>query len=106
MAELYYIQHIGHVGNCALWWRVDAHGYTVNLNEAWRVTDEKAKQICSSRPNEDIPRLVSSVESISQRHADAQSVRELPRCSTCGLQGRSNHPLCESCDTIQDLLDD
>lgn len=85
---------------------MDAHGYTVDLDQAWRVTGEKAQQICRDRPYQDIPRLVSAVDAISHRHADVQALGDFKRCSTCGLQGRPDHPLCESCDMVQDLNDD
>jgi hypothetical protein len=34
-----------YVGNSVLWWRVDGHGYTCELSEAWEVDEEKARQI-------------------------------------------------------------
>lgn len=32
-----------------LWWRPNAHGYTYNESEAWRITEEEAKKY--ARPN-------------------------------------------------------
>lgn len=104
--DLYYIQNVPPVGNCARWWRIKGNGYTCDLDEAWKVPEEQAKKICRSRPLEDIPRLASDVDAIAQRHVDVQRLFNFRRCSTCGLKGRPNHPLCESCDTIQDLADD
>lgn len=73
--QLYYIQHISRpVGNSALWWRVDGHGYTCDLNEAWRVSAAKASSICSSRPAEDIPRLAVVMDGLAQRHVDVQAL--------------------------------
>ena len=38
MEDLYYIQDTRtYVGNSVMWWRVDGHGYTPNLDEAWKV---------------------------------------------------------------------
>jgi hypothetical protein len=35
---LYYIQDTrSYCGNSVMWWRVDGHGYTSNLEEAWKV---------------------------------------------------------------------
>jgi len=65
---MYYIQNKGFVGNSLLWWRENGNGYTCNLNEAWKVTKEKAQQICKTRPAEDIPHLVSFVDAHAQRH--------------------------------------
>jgi len=33
-----------------LWWRPNAHGYTYNESEAWRITEEEAKKY--ARPND------------------------------------------------------
>jgi len=38
MSQLYYIQDTRfYEGNSAFWWRVNANGYTSNLDEAWKV---------------------------------------------------------------------
>ena len=38
--ELFYIQDSrSYCGNSVMWWRVDGHGYTSNLAEAWKVYD-------------------------------------------------------------------
>ncbi len=67
--ELYYIQHKGFVGNCLLWWCVNGGGYTCNLDKAWKVNLAQAKEICASRPTQDIPRKVSEIDAIAERHA-------------------------------------
>ena len=66
--ELYYIQNKGYAGNCLFWWRPDGRGYTCDLNEAWKVTKERAEEICRTRPKEDIPRLVKIVDGVAVRH--------------------------------------
>jgi len=68
MNELYYIQNKGYVGNCLKWWREGGHGYTCNLDEAWKVSKEKAEEICKSRPKEDIMWKVSFVDQMAERH--------------------------------------
>ena len=70
--KLYYIQNKGQVGNCLLWWRVEGHGYTCNLNEAWQVNQEKAAAICRSRPREDIPWPVKRVDKAAERHVSLE----------------------------------
>jgi hypothetical protein len=36
--DAYFIQDTrSYCGNSVMWWRVDGHGYTSNLAEAWRV---------------------------------------------------------------------
>lgn len=52
--KYYYIQNTGYCGNILKWWRVDGHGYTTDLKEAWKVNFEEAKKICRWRPKEDI----------------------------------------------------
>lgn len=49
----YYIRTKGFCGNSLLWWRENGNGYTTDLNDAWRVSEEKAKEICNARPGED-----------------------------------------------------
>ena len=64
----YYIQNRGYEGNCLKWWRVDGHGYTVDLREAWKVSREKALNICADRPTEDIAWPAEIVEKHVQWH--------------------------------------
>lgn len=99
--ELFYIQNVGFAGNCLKFWRPEGRGYTSDLNEAWKVTAEKAKQICRSRPNEDIPRLVSRLDKIAARHVDCeafwQSEREASKiCRGCS-SGSHETPTDEHC---------
>ena len=65
---LYYIQHKGYCGNCLFWWKPDGSGYTCNLDEAWKVTLEKAKEICRDRPSYDKHRAVTMVDAWAVRH--------------------------------------
>lgn len=71
---MYYIQNVGCVGNCLLWWRKEGNGYTCDLSEAWLVTNEKAKSICKDRPNEDIPYRADLVDGLAKRHVDSYSL--------------------------------
>ncbi len=75
--SLYCIQNKSqYVGNSILFWRENGGGYTCNLDEAWRVTKEKAESICSSRPKQDFPLSLALLECIAERHVDMQ---KLPR---------------------------
>lgn len=65
---LYYIRHKGFCGNCWLWWAEGGHGYTSNLDKAWRVNAEKARELWKSREDEDTPYLVSYINELSERH--------------------------------------
>ncbi len=76
---LYYIQNIGYQGNCMKFWRPEGKGYTVNLFEAWKVTKEKADEICRSRPQEDIPWLASEIDASARLHADVEILRSIKR---------------------------
>ena len=67
-ADDYVIQNAGYCGNCLRFWRPDGHGYTLNLEEAWIVGKAQAEAICSSRPTEDIPWLLSVAIARSERH--------------------------------------
>lgn len=78
---LYYIQHVKVVGNCALFWRIDGHGYTVDLDDAWKVPKLQALNICGDRPKEDFPQPVILIDSLAKRHVDVQVIRK-------GTQGR------------------
>lgn len=71
-AGLYYIRNAGVCGNSARWWCVDGHGYTSDLNKAWKVTKLKADSICRSRPMEDSAHLVDEMDKMAERHVDMQ----------------------------------
>lgn len=73
--ELYYIQNVGYCGNCLRWWKPNGHGYTMNLNEAWKLNSEQADRICKSRPKEDIRHLVSLIDKLSERHLNCEALR-------------------------------
>ncbi len=66
--ELYYIQNKGYCGNCLIWWREGGHGYTCNLNEAWKLPKEEAERICKDRPAEDIPWPAGLIDGAADRH--------------------------------------
>jgi len=75
LSDLYCIQNKStYVGNSVLFWRVDGSGYTCNLDEAWKVTKEKADEICRSRPKQDYPLPLALLESIAERHVDMQKL--------------------------------
>lgn len=71
---LYCIQNKGQVGNCALWWRDGAHGYTCNLNEAWRVSEDKAERICAMRYGQDVMWPADMIDAMAVRHVDVQGL--------------------------------
>ena len=72
---LFYIQNArSPVGNSALWWRVDGHGYTCNLFNAWQVTKEKAARICRDRPGEDFSWPIEEIDRIAELHVDVQTL--------------------------------
>lgn len=73
----FYIQNVGFIGNTLKFWRPDGHGYTTNLDEAWKVSQQDAANICRSRPNEDIPLPQVCVERL--REAQRESTTRLDR---------------------------
>jgi len=77
MPELYYIQNTRSVvGNSALWWRIDGHGYTCDLSQAWKVTKQKAEGICRDRPEQDVMHKCSVVDALAERHVDVQRLND------------------------------
>jgi hypothetical protein len=48
----YYVRNkdAGYLGNSWLWWAIDAAGYTAYLNNAERMTFERASEICARNP--------------------------------------------------------
>ena len=77
LAVWYYIQNRGYVGNCIIWWREGGHGYTCNLDEAWKVNEAKAQELCSSRDGKDVMWSVAEVNVLTQRHLTDESLRKL-----------------------------
>jgi hypothetical protein len=65
--KLYYMRTRGFCGNCVIWWRDGGHGYTCNLDEAWKLPLKKALAYC--RPNEDFLYEVVALDGLSERHA-------------------------------------
>ena len=61
---LYYIQWKGYCGNCLWWWRQDGHGYTLNLDHAWKVTKERADEIWRVRRGEDVAWPVDAIDAV------------------------------------------
>jgi len=46
--NLYYIQ-CGYVGNALCWWRPEGKGYTTNINEAGKYSEQEAKEQAKRR---------------------------------------------------------
>ena len=63
------------VGNCALFWCDGGHGYTCDLDKAWKVDGEKAEDICSCRPEEDFAIPYDVAVADSKRHCSADTLR-------------------------------
>ncbi|AFR35871.1 hypothetical protein [Riemerella anatipestifer] len=42
----YYIRRQGYVGNALIWWKANSNGYTVDIREAGKYTEEEAKETC------------------------------------------------------------
>lgn len=66
----YYIQLVRNpCGNCLIWWRVGGHGYTCNLDEAWRVPKPEAERICRMRDGgTDVMWPAEAIDALAQRH--------------------------------------
>lgn len=55
------------VGNCALWWCPNGHGYTCNLDEAGLFTEEEARDITRNRDT-DVAYRAEEVQKHAIRH--------------------------------------
>ena len=69
--QLFYIQDTRQfVGNSALFWRDGGHGYTCNLDEAWRVP-------VTWKPDRDtdVLRACAEVDALAERHVDVQRLK-------------------------------
>lgn len=70
--ELYYIQSLGYVGNCLLWWKKGGSGYTCNLDDAGIFSMKEASALTSRE--EDIFWPKDYVDSVVERHVDCQDL--------------------------------
>lgn len=78
VAELYYIQDARQFcGNSVFWWKPEGNGYTCDLDEAWKVTREKAESMTRHRPGVDVAWPVASIDAGTARHFDMQKLREM-----------------------------
>lgn len=73
---LYYIQNSGYVGNSIIW-AEGGHGYTTDLNRAWKVSQSEAENICRCRPKEDFAWPVEQIDSAAIRTVDADALRDI-----------------------------
>ena len=71
---LFYIQNKGFCGDCLKWWRTDGHGYTLDLDQAWQVTAEKAASICHDRPKEDRAWPCKLIDAVAARHVNSETL--------------------------------
>lgn len=72
MADLFYIQRKGYIGNNLIWWRSGGKGYSSKLDEAWKVSEATAKEICAANPEEDIAWSCVVVWAAATRQVDSQ----------------------------------
>lgn len=77
--DLYFIQDTrNYVGNSVMWWRPNGDGYTSDIDQAWKVTKEKAEQMHQNRPT-DVPWPCTPIEAKAQRNFDMQLLRDIPK---------------------------
>lgn len=46
---MYYIRNEGYLGNALMWWTKGCNGYTCDIRNAHKFTEEEAKKQCESR---------------------------------------------------------
>jgi hypothetical protein len=89
----YFIQDARqYVGNCVLWWCPDGGGYTTQIDEAGRYSEEKAKEIARNRDT-DIPWPEDVVWRSVVQHVRIERLRD------------NGKPACFSTDDMREVLD-
>lgn len=81
--KLFYILNRGYNGDFHMFWRIDGHGYTTNLREAWQVPEEKALQICRSRPTEDFAYACENIDAVSYPAVNSELMRAIKPLRYC-----------------------
>lgn len=71
--ELFYIQNKGFVGNSLRFWRPEGAGYTCDLDDAWKVTAEKANEITRVRRGEDVAISAKLLDSLASRQVNCEA---------------------------------
>ena len=75
--RMYYMQDSRQaVGNCALWWRTEAQGYTCDIDEAMQFTEKEAMDQHDCRET-DIPFLVDDVRKHILHHVRVESLHQI-----------------------------
>jgi len=69
----------GYCGDCFRFWKIDGHGYTTDLNEAWKLTEKNAAKICSDPDRKDFAIYSDIAEKASRLHVNSEIYRELIR---------------------------
>jgi len=69
----------GYCGDCFRFWKIDGHGYTIDLNEAWKVTEKDAAKICSDKDRRDFAIYSDLAEKAARLHVNSEIYRELVR---------------------------
>ena len=69
---LFYIQDTRAVcGNSAVWWAEGGHGYTSNLDKAWKVPGTWKER------DTDVLRPCAEIDALAERHFDVQKLRSV-----------------------------
>lgn len=48
---MYYVRREGYLGNALIWWAIGRNGYTCDIKNAHRFTEEEAESVCK-RPQD------------------------------------------------------
>jgi hypothetical protein len=84
---LYYIQDTrSYCGNSVSWSCPQGHGYTCDLDKAWRVNKAQAEIICRNRDTDKMWPC-EEIDKRSQRHFDMQKFNEI----TDSQNGAASH---------------
>lgn len=75
--KLYYIKAQYYpVGDCVLFWCIGGHGYTCDLNKAWKVTREQGERILDHDRNDELL-PVDEVDTLAYSHFDFQNLEQI-----------------------------
>jgi len=84
----YYIQNknAGYLGNAIIFWAIDSHGYTGDLNKSHQFTEIEAKEICLGNPEKNKAWPVDYIDSnegvqkiVDSQYLDQNNIKQFDK---------------------------
>ena len=76
MSNEYYVQKLGYVGNCLMWWRKGDNGYTLDLDDAQVFDREAARSLVMGYAKKYVAWEKDYVDTCAGCHVDSQNIRK------------------------------